>query len=70
MSLGQKQDISQMFTLFFGDERSGFDHHMIDKARCQATIDRLEGSPRELKGNVDRYKTRFKVAQLEIASLK
>jgi hypothetical protein len=49
MSLGQKQDISQMFALLFSHEQSGFHHHMTDNARSQATIDRLEGQLCELK---------------------
>jgi hypothetical protein len=43
-----------MFVLFFSHERSGFDHHRTDKARSQATIDRLEGQLRELKRKVSR----------------
>jgi hypothetical protein len=65
MSLGQKHDISQMFALFFNHERPRFDHHMIDKAGSQATIDRLEEQLRELKRKVGRYKTRLTVAQLK-----
>jgi hypothetical protein len=41
-----------------------------DKGRSQATIDRLEGQLRELKRKSSLYKTRLKVAQLEIAQLK
>jgi hypothetical protein len=67
MSLGQKQDISQMFALFCSHERSDFHRHMTDKARSQATIDRLEGQLRELKRKVGLYKTHPPVAQLEIA---
>jgi hypothetical protein len=67
MSLGQKQDISQMFALFCSHERSDCDHHMTDKAHSQATIDRLEGQLRELKRKVGLYKAHPKVPQLEIA---
>jgi hypothetical protein len=71
MSLGQKEDISEKFTFsFFSHERSGFDRHMTDKSRSQATIDRLEGQLRELKRKVGLYKTRLKFARLEIAQLK
>jgi hypothetical protein len=38
---------------------------MTDKARSQATIDRLEGQLCELKRKVDRYKTRLNGAQLK-----
>jgi hypothetical protein len=38
---------------------------MADKARPQATIDRLEGQLRELKRKVGLYKTPLKVAQLK-----
>jgi hypothetical protein len=54
MSLGQKHDVSQMFALFFSYERSGFGHHMTDRVRSQATIDRLEGQLRELKRKAGR----------------
>jgi hypothetical protein len=54
-----------MFALFFNHERSGFDHHVIDKARSQATIDKLEGQLRELRREVGLYKTLFKFAQLK-----
>jgi hypothetical protein len=43
---------------------------MTNKARSQATIDRLEGQLRKLKRKVGLYKTRLKVARLEIAQLK
>jgi hypothetical protein len=38
---------------------------MTDKARSQATIDRLEGQLRELKRKVGLYKTCLKFAQLK-----
>jgi hypothetical protein len=59
-----------MFALFFSHESSGFDHHMTDKARSPATIDRLEGQLRELKRKVSLYKTRLKLVQLEVDQLK
>jgi hypothetical protein len=43
---------------------------MTDKARSQATINRLDGQLRELKRKVGLYKTRLKVARLEIAQPK
>jgi hypothetical protein len=43
---------------------------MTDKDRSQATIDRLEEQLRELKRKVGLYKTRLKVARLEIAQVK
>jgi hypothetical protein len=42
---------------------------MTDKARSQATVDRLKRQLRELKRKGGLYKTRLKVAQLEIAQL-
>jgi hypothetical protein len=47
-----------MFAVFFIYEQSGFDHHMTDRTRSQATINRLEGRLRELKRKVGLYKTR------------
>jgi hypothetical protein len=67
MPLGQKQDVFQMFALFCSHERPDFHRHMTDKARSQATIDRLEGQLRELKRKVGLYKLHPNVAQLEIA---
>jgi hypothetical protein len=43
---------------------------MTDKDRSQATIDRLKEQLRELKRKVGLYKTRLKVARLEITELK